>query len=68
MDLARKRGVAVTERVIMPNELATADEVFLSGTAAGVTPVGEIDQYNYQVGPITRTLMDNYQALVRQPS
>ncbi|MBM3482318.1 MAG: branched-chain amino acid aminotransferase [Alphaproteobacteria bacterium] len=68
MDLARKRGIAVTERVIMPSELATADEVFLSGTAAEVTPVGEIDQYNYQVGPITRTLMDDYQAIVRQPS
>jgi len=68
MDLARKRGIAVTERAIMPAELATADEVFLSGTAAEVTPVGEIDQYNYQVGPITRTLMDDYAAIVRQPS
>ena len=68
MDLARKRGIQVTERAIMPAELATADEVFLSGTAAEVTPVGEIDQYNYQVGPITRTLMDDYQAIVRQPS
>ncbi len=68
MDLARKRGVTVTERAIMPSELATADEVFLSGTAAEVTPVGEIDQYNYQVGPITRQLMTDYDALVRQPS
>ena len=68
MDLARKRGVTVTERAIMPSELATADEVFLSGTAAEVTPVGEIDQYNYQVGPVTRQLMADYDALVRQPS
>jgi branched-chain amino acid aminotransferase len=68
MDLARKRGVTVTERAIMPNELATADEVFLTGTAAEVTPVGEIDQYNYQVGPITRQLMTDYDALIRQPS
>jgi branched-chain amino acid aminotransferase len=68
MDLARKRGVTVSERAIMPSELATADEVFLSGTAAEVTPVGEIDQYNYQVGPITRQLMTDYDALVRQPS
>ncbi len=68
MDLARKRGVAVSERAIMPSELATADEVFLSGTAAEVTPVGEIDQYNYQVGPITRQLMTDYDTLVRQPS
>lgn len=68
MDLARKRGISVTERAIMPGELATADEVFLTGTAAEVTPVGEIDQYNYQVGPITRSLMADYDALVRQPS
>jgi len=68
MDLARKRGVYVTERVIDPNELATADEVFLTGTAAEVTPVGDIDQYNYQVGPITRQLMDDYENAVRQPS
>ncbi len=68
MDLARKRGVTVTERAIMPAELATADEVFLTGTAAEVTPVGEIDQHNYQVGPITRNLMADYDALVRQPS
>lgn len=68
MDLARKRGVMVTERAIMPAELASADEVFLTGTAAEVTPVGEIDQYNYQVGPITRQLMTDYDALVRQPS
>ncbi len=68
MDLARKRGVIVTERAIMPAELASADEVFLTGTAAEVTPVGEIDQYNYQVGPITRQLMTDYDALVRQPS
>ena len=68
MDLARKRGVTVTERAIMPAELATADEVFLTGTAAEVTSVGEIDQHNYQVGPITRNLMADYDALVRQPS
>ncbi|MSO75147.1 MAG: branched-chain amino acid aminotransferase [Alphaproteobacteria bacterium] len=68
MDLARKRGVTVSERAIMPDELSTADEVFLTGTAAEVTPVGEIDQHNYQVGPITRQLMTDYDALVRQPS
>ncbi|MGD9537486.1 MAG: branched-chain amino acid aminotransferase [Alphaproteobacteria bacterium] len=68
MELARKRGVEVTERAIDPNELAQADEVFLTGTAAEVTPVGEIDQYNYQVGPITRQLMDDYDRVVRQPS
>ena len=65
MDLARKRGYEVVERVIMPEDLAHADEVFLTGTAAEVTPVGEIDEHNYQVGPITRQLMDDYEAEVR---
>jgi branched-chain amino acid aminotransferase len=66
MDLARKRGYEVVERVIMPEDLAHADEVFLTGTAAEVTPVGEIDEHNYQVGPITRQLMDDYEAEVRK--
>ncbi len=65
MDLARKRGHEVIERVIMPEDLGDADEVFLTGTAAEVTPVGEIDEHNYQVGPITRQLMDDYEAAVR---
>jgi branched-chain amino acid aminotransferase len=65
MDLARKRGYKVIERVIMPEDLGHADEVFLTGTAAEVTPVGEIDEHNYQVGPITRQLMDDYEAAVR---
>jgi branched-chain amino acid aminotransferase len=66
MDLARKRGYEVIERVIMPEDLADADEVFLTGTAAEVTPVGEIDEHNYQVGPITRQLMDDYETEVRK--
>ena len=42
IELARKRGIKVIERAIMPDELAKTDEVFLTGTAAEVTPVGEI--------------------------
>src|ERR1700741_766543 len=68
MDLARKRGIEVIERAIMPDELAKTDEVFITGTAAEVTPVGEIAPYNFQVGPITRHMMADYDAAVRQPS
>ena len=42
IELAEERGIKVIERAIMPDELAKADEVFLTGTAAEVTPVGEI--------------------------
>src|SRR5438874_2689650 len=60
MDLARKRGIKVTERAIMPEELNRADEVFIVGTAAEVTPVGEIGPHNFQVGPLARQLMTDY--------
>ncbi|MEE8606828.1 MAG: aminotransferase class IV, partial [Nitrospiraceae bacterium] len=61
------RGIKVIERVIMPDELGQADEVFLTGTAAEVTPIGEIDEHHYQVGPITRTLIEDYDKIVRAP-
>ena len=65
IDLLRKRGHDVVERAIMPEELAKTDEVFITGTAAEVTPVGEIGPYNFQVGHVTRQMMDDYAALVR---
>ena len=63
--LAKARGVETVERVIMPDELAQADEVFLTGTAAEVTPISEIGPHHYQVGPLTRTLMEDYAKEVR---
>ena len=68
MGLAKERGIQVIERVVMPEDIAKSDEIFVTGTAAEVTPVGEIDDSNFQVGPITRTLMEAYDALVRSPS
>ena len=65
IDLLRKRGHDVVERAIMPEELGKTVEVFITGTAAEVTPVGEIGQYNFQVGHVTRQMMDDYAALVR---
>ena len=63
--LAKKHGYEVIERAIMPEELADTAEIFVTGTAAEVTPVGEIDQYKFEVGKITRTLLEDYDALVR---
>ncbi|MFQ5786168.1 MAG: branched-chain amino acid aminotransferase, partial [Alphaproteobacteria bacterium] len=62
IELARKRGIAVVERVIMPEDLAAVDEAFLTGTAAEVTPIREIGPYNFQVGSITRAMMEDYAA------
>ena len=42
----------------MPEELDEASEVFLCGTAAELVPVGAIDDRRYQVGPMTRALME----------
>ena len=65
--LAKKRDIEVVERAIMPEELTSADEVFVTGTAAEVTPVGRIDECHMQVGSISRTLLEDYEKLVRQP-
>jgi len=62
IDLAKKRGIEVIERAIMPEELNRTAEVFLTGTAAEVTPVREIGPYNFQPGNITRMLMEDYDA------
>jgi branched-chain amino acid aminotransferase len=66
--IANRRGWAVEQRAVMPEELAEASEIFLSGTAAEIVPVGSIDQHHYQVGPMTRAIMSDYAALVRQPN
>ena len=64
IELARARGIEVVERAIMPDELANATEVFLTGTAAEVTPVGEIDQYRFTPGDITKQMIADYEAAV----
>ncbi|MDB5311041.1 MAG: ilvE [Gemmataceae bacterium] len=65
MGLARKRGIKVVEREIWPDELAKATEVFLTGTAVEVQPVGAIDAREYPVGPVTQQLQADYAAVVR---
>jgi branched-chain amino acid aminotransferase len=67
MGLARDRGYTIHERAIMPDELAGADEIFVTGTAAEVTPVGQIDDLHFQVGPVTRSLMEDFEKMVRAP-
>jgi branched-chain amino acid aminotransferase len=64
IDLARARGIEVVERAIMPEELADVTEVFLTGTAAEVTPVGEIDDYKFTPGDICKVLMEDYDKAV----
>jgi branched-chain amino acid aminotransferase len=63
--LAKARGIAVHERTILPEELGTFEECFLTGTAAEVTPVGEIGPHRYTPGAITLAMIDDYAAAVR---
>ena len=66
--LARKRGIKVVERAIMPEELAKADEMFLTGSAAEVTPVGEVigerGHYRFTPGAICRLMWEDYDHIV----
>ena len=64
MGIARRHQMKVVERVIMPDEMKRASEVFLAGTAAEVTPVREIAGQGYTPGKITATLLRDYEALV----
>ncbi len=66
IELAQARGIKVVERHIKPEELVNAQEVFLTGTAAEITPIGSIADYTFTVGPVTRQLMEDYAALVRK--
>jgi branched-chain amino acid aminotransferase len=65
MALARRRNYEIVERAIFPGELATFDEIFLTGSAAEVTPVGEIAGMKFKPAEVCETLMTDYAALVR---
>ena len=62
--MARGRQIKIVERAIMPNELGRAQEVFLTGTAAEITPVGEIDQYRFTPAAITQVLTADFDKAV----
>jgi len=67
MRVAEDLGIGVSQREVPRSELYAADEAFLSGTAAEITPVKSIDQRkigNGRVGVITKKLMDEYDCIV----
>jgi len=65
IDLAKRRSIEVIERRILPDELASFSECFITGTAAEVTAVAEIAQWRFTPGAISRQLMDDYTAEVQ---
>ena len=60
-----EKGIKVIERHIMPEELESFEQCWLTGTAAEVTPVGKIGDYNFEVGELTRSVALDYEKLVR---
>ncbi|MBB3394658.1 MULTISPECIES: branched-chain amino acid aminotransferase [unclassified Rhizobium] len=60
IELAKRRGIEVIERAIMPEELPGFSECFLTGSAAEVTPVSEIGPHKFTPATISETLMNDY--------
>lgn len=65
MQMAKDMKIPLEEGTIMPEDLKSVDEIFVTGTAAEVTPVGKIDDREYETGPVTKRLMEAYSDLVR---
>lgn len=66
IEMLKEKGIRVIERHIMPEELEGFEQCWLTGTAAEVTPVGQIGDYHFDVGALTRDISESYEILVRK--
>ncbi len=64
--IAISKGIKVVERKIKPEEMSNFVGCFLTGTAAEITPVSQIDKFNFDVCEIIKDLSESYQNLVRK--
>jgi len=60
IEIAEQTGIDIVERHITPEDLALADEVFLTGTAAEITPVSEIGPHRFTPGPVCHLMIKEY--------
>ena len=65
VQMLRDKQIKVHERHIMPEELEGFEQCWLTGTAAEVTPVGQIGDYNFEVGAMALDVSNSYEKLVR---
>ncbi len=65
IELAKRRGMEVIERRIMPDELSGFEECFVTGTGAEITPVSEAGAHTFTPGAMSRAMIDDYSAEVR---
>jgi branched-chain amino acid aminotransferase len=63
--MLKDRQIKVHERHIDPGEMEEMQQCWLTGSAAEVTPVGSIGDYNFEVGALTREIAEGYDKLVR---
>ena len=63
--MLKDKQIEVQERHIMPEELHDFEQCWLTGTAAEVTPVGQIGDFTFEVGDMARTIAEDYEKLVR---
>ena len=66
IEIAKSKNIKVNERKILPEELASFEGCFLTGTAAEVTPVSQIQDFKFKVCNTIIDLSESYQALVRK--
>ena len=66
--IAKSKGVKVNERKIKPEEMKNFVGCFLTGTAAEVTPVSQIAEYEFEVCDLIKDLNESYQTIVRKKS
>ena len=66
IDIAKSKGIKIIERKIKPDEMSSFSGCFLTGTAAEVTPVSQIDKYKFNVCNVIKDLSKSYQALVQK--
>ena len=64
--MLKEKGITVHERHIMPEELEGFEQCWLTGSAAEVTPVGQIGDYNFEVGALAIEMASDYEKLVRK--
>ena len=64
--IAKSKGIKVIERKINPDEMKDFIGCFLTGTAAEVTPVSQINENKFEVCKIITDLNESYQSLVRK--
>jgi branched-chain amino acid aminotransferase len=64
IDLAKSKNIKINERKISPNELSNFQGCFITGTAAEITPVGNIADNNFEVCDLIKDLSTSYEKLV----